>query len=265
MTAMESLILGVVQGLSEFLPVSSSAHLVILQDFLGMHGADRLEQLLFFDVCLHAATLIAVVLYFRETAASYLRTPKVLLYILVATIPTGVIGLLIEKHMSAVFESALFSGCMLLVTGAVLFAVEISWEHAAPATGIPIQRLGWLRSVMVGVAQGIAVLPGISRSGATVSTLMALRVSRADAAQFTFLLSVPAIAGATLLKVREAVSANDLFAPVMLWGMVGAFLAGLAALYFFTALFRVGRLRYFSWYCWVLGAAVIARHLLRAG
>lgn len=255
MSLLEALLLGIIQGATEFLPVSSSGHLVLTEALLGMT-----EGGLLVEVTLHAGTLVAVVAYFRSRLLWMLRgalrpggeggkARKYLLWLLIATIPAGTVGLLFEDAIATVFESPRVALIGLLVTGAILLSSRWSGERGRPAAG--------LAGLWMGFAQAVAILPGISRSGSTIAAGMWSGVDRREAAEFSFLLSVPAIAGATFLQVLDLLNGtagvgDALWLSLML-GFAAAFLSGYAAIAVLLEILKKRGLVPFAWYCWVVG------------
>ncbi|RMF47586.1 MAG: undecaprenyl-diphosphate phosphatase [Deltaproteobacteria bacterium] len=251
--------LGLLQGLTEFLPVSSSGHLVIAQHFLP--GFDQPGVL--FDVLLHAATMLAVCLYFRRELTALLtslpgRTPeqrghrRLLGMILLASVPTAAIGLGFEDLFLSLFDSLKTVAVMLLVTGLLLLVAERLRRDGRPLTGINA-----LDALLVGTVQGFAIIPGISRSGSTIAALLLRGVDGEAAARFSFLLALPAVGGATLLSLKDLgkVPAGDL--PAYLTGALVAFLVGLGAIHLLMGVIRKRRLSWFAIYCWIVGLAFL--------
>jgi undecaprenyl-diphosphatase len=249
MTLAEALIAGLVQGLTEFLPVSSSGHLVLVHKFFGFT-----EPSIFFDICLHAATLIAVVFYFGRDIASLVREKnfKWLFYIAMATVPAVLAALLFEDRISAFFTSPVKVAFMLLVTGAVLLVGQVAlWKR-----GTAGKELSFFTALVVGIAQAFALFPGISRSGMTISSALAGGVKAEEAFKFSFLLAIPVIAGATLYKALtvdlEAVMAGNTLNYFA--GMAVAFVVGLLSLHVLWKIVKGKMLYIFAAYCLVLGA-----------
>jgi undecaprenyl-diphosphatase len=270
MTVLKAIILGLVQGLTEFLPVSSSGHLVLGQHLFGFK-----EPEILFDVILHTGTLVAVVLVFYKELGSlileFFRLPKTLaqdggfsaawkerpvfrlmLLIIVGLIPTGLMGVLLKDVFESLFASTLAVGIALLITGAVLFLTS-----RAPATGHNISGFKTRDALAIGIAQGLAITPGISRSGMTISTGLFLGLDRELAAKYSFLLSIPAILGALILEVKDGLSGA--FGPMELAvGFIAALISGYLALVLLLRLVRKGRLHYFAYYCWCVGLVTLA-------
>lgn len=242
---LKAALLGLVQGVTEFLPVSSSGHLAVLQHYLGFKG-DRL----FFDVMLHFATLLAVLVYFRREIVDYLRRPRVLALVVLVCIPTGVVGLLLKDRVEVLLYHPKFVAIMFLFTAAVDFLID-------RVEGIrPLEELGTLGALFVGLCQGVAVVPGISRSGSTMLGSLVAGVYREEAAPFVFIVSIPAILGATLLEVVKA-GTVVVFDAGYLAGMVTAFVAGLMSIWLFVKLLRIRRFYIFSVYLVVLSLLVL--------
>ncbi len=248
MSILEATILGIVQGLTEFLPVSSSGHLVLVHSFFGF-----IEQGIFFDICLHVGTLVAVILYFGKDIIRLIRERNVLwlFCVIIGTIPAVFAALLFEDRISAFFVSPRKAAFMLLVTGFVLFAAQLSLRKEPGAGRGPTL----LKSFFVGVAQAFALLPGISRSGMTISAGLFGRMSAENAFRFSFLLSIPAILGALLYKMLKAdmgqIVANELGA--YLAGIAAALVTGLLSLFLLWKVLRTRCLYVFGIYCLLLG------------
>lgn len=255
MIPLKALALGLAQGLTEFLPISSSGHLVVLSEALGT----ELGKSVPFDVALHAATLLAVLVYFRGRVASIVRgmvrpsssgEGKVGWLILLGTLPAAVAGVLFDRPIERLFSSARAAGGCFLATALIL----------ALADGLGGRRkaveMGALDALLIGLAQAGALLPGISRSGMTISAGLWRGLSRSEAPQFAFLLSVPAILGATAFKVREMAQGPSGWADLVA-GFGAAFLSGLLAIWVTMGAVRARKLRYFSLYLSVLGVAVL--------
>jgi len=248
-----------VQGITEFLPISSSGHLVFFQSFFGLK-----EPPIFFDVMLHLGTLSAVVVYFwaeileiaRGIGATLKRKKetqegaKLFLWIILGTIPTGLIGFLFKDWLETFFLKPRLVGVMLLITGLVLWLTR--WTKKE---GREIKKMGWRDSILVGIAQGMAIIPGISRSGATISTGLFCGLNRELSGKFSFLLSIPAILGATLLEFKKIDAVQELW--VILVGTAFAFGVGILSLNILIKINKLGKLSNFSYYCWIIGIIII--------
>lgn len=259
MGIIEAIILGIVQGLTEFLPVSSSGHLELAKFILGDNSLP--EESLTYTVVLHFATALSTIVIFRKDIGEILKGLFQFknndqlwfsIKIILSMIPAVVVGLLFEKELEAFFGgSILFVGFMLLVT-----AVLLLFADKAKTTDKDVSVGG---SIIVGISQAIAMLPGISRSGATISTSVLLGIDRSKAARFSFLMVIPLIFG----KIAKDLLGGDIhFTPAeavpMGAGFVAAFVAGLLACQWMIALVRKSKLIYFSIYCAVVGVIAIA-------
>jgi undecaprenyl-diphosphatase len=248
---LEAAALGLIQGLTEFLPVSSSGHLVMLQALLGLD-----QKGVVFEVVLHVATLVSVLIFYRRRVAELAigvlrRQPEALRYaakLAVATVPAVLAVLVIGDFLEARFEVPATAGVCLLLTGAILWTTRRSAPRASDA------QPGWLAALLIGCAQAFAILPGISRSGATVAAALALGVVPAAAAEFSFLMSVVAVGGAAVRKLPEltALPAGAL-APLLIGALV-ALVSGVAAIWLFVRLLRTRAFHRFAYYTWGAGA-----------
>lgn len=258
MDLISSAILGVVQGLTEFLPVSSSGHLVIGQQLLGFKEPDLL-----FDVSVHVGTLLAVVWVFAEDIWDMARGAlpgkagsqdgrRLLILVIAGSIPTAIMGLLLKDAFERLFASPKAVGIALLITGCLLMATRL-----APAAKVGLAKMKVWRALVIGVAQGVAITPGISRSGSTICTALLLGVDRELAARFSFVLSLPAILGALFLELHHA-PAKAAAAPLpLLVGGATAAISGYVALKLLLKIVKAGRMHLFAYYCWPLGLAVL--------
>lgn len=258
------LLLGLLQGLTEFLPISSSGHLALAEQLFRVHKPG-----IVFDIFVHFGTLLSVLWVFRHRVWRLALAPlrggedlRLLLMLIVGSIPTGILGLALDSVAEAAFARSWAVGLGLLVTASVLFYVE----HRGGAGAKPLEQLGWREALWVGLAQGVAVLPGISRSGSTIAMGLLCGLRRTDAAEFSFLLFIPAIIGATLLKLGEALA--DPAAHGALWGsyLAGtavAFLSGVIAIRFLMRFLRERPLTPFALYCLALGLIALGWHWAR--
>ena len=251
--------LGLLQGLTEFLPVSSSGHLVLFQQFFDL-GEDEL----FFDLALHMGTLFVVLWFYRGEVlqifkdlvsgdAPWLQRPGVRMagLIVLASIPTGLIGLLLEDQFEVWFSNPPVLIVTFAITGVLLFASN--WAR----TGDDDERhMKWWHALALGLVQGMAITPGISRSGSTIVAALFLGLNREYAARFSFLMSVPAIFGATLWKFRK-ISAETVDWSAVGIGMLVAMVSGYLALVVLVKLVKKGQLSHFAWYCWGLGLSIV--------
>lgn len=260
MSFAHALLLGLLQGLTEFLPVSSSGHLVIVQHFLP--GFD--QPGLAFDILLHLGTMIAVLIYFRRDLGLMLLSPwqsgpqartyrKMLGLIVLASVPTALIGLGFKDFFEGLYENVRMVSLMLLVTGVLLFLSERFRRPGRKEGQLTISD-----ALVVGTVQGLAIIPGISRSGSTISTLLLKGVDGETAARFSFLLALPAVFGAALLSVRDLQQVATAEIPMYLVGAGTAFIVGLFSIHCLMAVVRRKRLIGFAIYCWLLGATMLA-------
>ena len=242
----------------EFLPVSSSGHLVIAEHLLQNWRGPGIT----FEVVLHLATLLAVVIFFRRDLVRLLRAifpadnnkeqRHLLAMLILGTIPTGIIGICGKKFFTQAFSRLDLVGLMLLVTAFLLWFAERKQKNRASGHDI-----NGLFAVIIGLVQGLAILPGISRSGSTIAVGILLGLTGRDAARFSFLLSIPAICGAALLNLKEisSINANDI--PLYACGFMAALLTGLASLKLLMMIIEQKRLQFFACYCFVLGAGIL--------
>jgi undecaprenyl-diphosphatase len=277
LSILKAVILGAVQGATEFLPVSSSGHLVILQNLLGV----ELEGggLLAFDVCLHFGTLLAVLVFFRreigQIVSSYFKSVsderpsrgfsvrearRLGLYIIIGTVPAGVAGPLLNDFFEGLVSNAISAAFMLLVTGAILWGTR--WVEDGVRG---VMQTGWVRALLIGCAQALAIIPGISRSGSTIAGGLYLGINRDLAARFAFLLAIPAIAGATAFKLGDLANFPKDILVATLVGTLVAFSVGLACIKWLLHVVRRGRISWFAPYCWLIGLATIIYILVRNG
>ncbi|HHT9126540.1 MAG TPA: undecaprenyl-diphosphate phosphatase [Candidatus Brocadiia bacterium] len=259
-------ILAVVQGLTEFLPVSSSGHLVIFKNQLGVESQNA-----FWEIILHFGTLLAVFIFFRKEILSILKSVivsvrrlisggkitdlirddlhfRIFLLILVGTIPTGLIAIAFKNTFEALFNKPVLAGLMIMVTGTFLWFTKSVDKKTVNKEGI-----SFIDALIVGVVQGIAIIPGISRSGSTISAACFRGINRGLAARFSFLLSIPAILCATVLEYKEIVALNGkgLFYVAIVISVSA--LVGYFALRWLVGIVERGRLYMFSYYCWGIG------------
>jgi undecaprenyl-diphosphatase len=270
MTLTEAIILGIVQGLTEPLPVSSSAHLVIIPALIpGFH-----QPSIFFDVVLHLGTLVAVVFFLRKDIAGIVasllpekgfwtvlpaltgeeRTAnrRLVLWIVVATFLTGVIGILFKDRIESLFESVETTAVMLFITGILLFLSDRVKKAEREKNSMNL-----MDGIVIGLVQAVALIPGISRSGSTITFGIFRGLERKTAARFSFLLSIPAIAGAAVLKAAEMtqIPTGDLIALGA--GFLSAAGTGFLALKLLFAVINRTGLGLFAYYCWCAGAATL--------
>jgi undecaprenyl-diphosphatase len=263
----QAVLLGVLQGLTEFLPVSSSGHLALAESFFDVPGGG-----VALAVLLHAGTLLAIAIVFRAGIVELLdgvrlaprcfgRPPAewparsaLVAKIVVATVPGALVGLFLEERIESAFASPEIVAGLLLVTGTFLFATRRAGRGSAD--------VGWSAALLVGCAQAFAILPGISRSGATISAALFLGIARPRAAEFSFLAAIPLILGSVVLEIPDLAAASEGGAgPALAAGFAASFLVGWVSLVWLVRLVRRGRLHWFAPYCWAAGVAafVVAR------
>lgn len=252
-------ILGAVQGVAEFLPISSSGHLVIAQALLSAMAVAELpawSKGATMNVALHFGTLLSIaVVYFRDLLAA-LKQPRLLLLIVIASVPVGMIGLLFKDQIEASFENPMAAGCLLLVTALLLFTAKRLQSGRLTMDQIP----PWV-AIVIGIFQAIAIMPGISRAGSTIAAGLSCGLKRADAAKFSFFIAVPAIGGATLLKLLDLIrgkEAVDIAWWPMMLGTAISFVVGVMCLRWLIRLLVADRLHWFAIYCLIVGALTIA-------
>lgn len=255
MSVIKVILLGVVQGLTEFLPVSSSGHLVIFQRIFGIEAAG-----VTLEVLLHFGTLLAVFWVFRRDFVNLLKFPRdsvqrrFLLMLILGCIPTAIIGYLLGDFIESIFHSTLLTGAALLVTGGILKLLTLLPEGQKDISAMQPGDALW-----IGLLQGIAVIPGISRSGSTITAALWRGLDRATAVRYSFMLAAPVIFGATLLEIKEIITGG--IESAQLWsyaaGTAAALVAGILAIKIFIRLLQQQKFHYFVYYCWVAGAAVI--------
>ncbi len=257
--SIQALILGIIQGLTEFLPVSSSAHLVLAPWLFGWQ-----DQGLAFDVALHLGTLLALIIYYWpqwvKMASSLVNEDReqrhLLLLLIVASVPGAIIGLAFEKQAETIFRSPLLIAIAMAVMGIALWYFDHISAHRRTISEITL-----IDALLIGLSQALAIIPGVSRSGATITTARILSIDRQDAANFSFLMATPIIAGAGLVEGRHLIH-GALSSEVMI-GFAAAAVFGLAAI---AALIRFVRTRtyaLFAWYRVALAIFVIAVFLMR--
>lgn len=265
MTLWEAFWLGLLQGVTEFLPISSSGHLVLLHAFFGIE-----EGALSYDVFLHVATLLAVLGYFwrdwmnlfaggfrmvrdRTTAD---RDGRMLLFVILATVPAAVLGLLAADEIESLFHGAEEGpsrvGVMFLMTGLLLLFAERLAKHTRP-----MEKMGWRDAGIIGLFQAMALLPGVSRSGATMIGGLFLGLKRADAARFSFLMAAPITGGAALVKVPELLNLGQFSVGALVIGFVASFLSAILCIHYLLKLLQRHTFLPFAYYLIGLGVVTV--------
>ena len=268
MDIVQGIIIGIVQGLTEFLPVSSSAHLVFIHNILGV------ESSLAFDVFIHLGTLIAVLWFFRWDIIKMLKSwwlsigdimqgrfrqgfredpyKRLAWYVILATIPVAIVGVLFDDAVESLFAGALYvPAFFLFVTGTILY---LSQRMASGK--INLHNISSKEALWMGLGQACAILPGLSRSGTTIAAGLTIGLEKEFAAKFSFILSIPAIFGAFIFKLKDIGSAMDVnFLPIFV-GFIAAIIAGYLAIKWMLDLIQNKSLDIFAYYCWVVGIVV---------
>lgn len=288
MSILQSIWLGIVQGITEFLPVSSSGHLSILQNIFHVET----DGGMLFDIMLHVGTLLAVfVVYHRDiwkmivealkmaadicfnlktwfqnrihkTALRYRRIVhnnyrKFVVLVLVSTVPTGIIGVLGKDLISNASETLLIPGLCLLITGVLLLMADTVRE----GNKLP-RQITYLDGILIGAAQGLATLPGLSRSGTTIAVCLLCGIDRRFAVKYSFILSIPAILGAAVLEIKDVIAKPVEMNTIGIYavGMVFAAVVGYICIKTMLVVVRKKKFKYFSWYCFAVGALAIGGH-----
>ena len=264
MEYLHALILGVVQGVAEFLPVSSSGHLVIadaiLRDTAGL-AAPR--ESVTMEIALHFGTLLSILVVFREDLLKLLKNRRLMMMIVVATIPVGVVGLAFKSVVESAFRSPLLAGCALIITAG--FLVVGRWLQKPE--GKDLTSVSGTMATAIGVFQAIAIVPGISRSGSTIAAGMACGLNRPAAARFSFLIALPAIGGATVLQLKKILLDGEAFTSslgAVALGTIVAFIVGLLSLKWLLKVVVADRLHYFGIYCLIAGGATTIWQLAKS-
>lgn len=269
MNTLDAVILGLLQGITEFLPISSSGHLVLGEYFLGL----KVETLKSFDILVHAGSLLAIFVYFRKDIYQLILAffsffkkslpatssdRKEIFLILCASIPAAIIGLLLESQIDAFFRFPKMVAAAMISVSIYFFVSEKFSKNTNDNSNNNLAKNSFLKSFIIGIAQAIAIIPGVSRSGSTISTGMLCGLSRVKAARFSFLIGVPAIAGATLitlLKNPHQLLDSSLLV-VNLLGFFSSFIASLLSVNFLMKFLKNHSLNWFSLYLLVMGIAM---------
>ncbi|MDD3051570.1 MAG: undecaprenyl-diphosphate phosphatase [Candidatus Cloacimonetes bacterium] len=257
MEIFKSIILGIIQGLSEFLPISSSGHLVLAQKILKFNHSENMS----FEVFLHFGTLLSVLLFFRKDIFEILNSlwkiksrnendvsnRKIALYLVISTFTTAIIAMPLQSFFEQIFYNIYLVIAMLAITGTIVF-----FSDRQSKSQIDASEMGLLRSFLIGAGQAMAILPGLSRSGTTISISLFSGIKRTDAAKFSFLLSIPAILGANLISFDKFSAIKSDETIVYLVGGLASFVAGYLVISLLINLIKKRKLRIFAYYCWSL-------------
>jgi undecaprenyl-diphosphatase len=255
MTFIEAILLGILQGATEFLPVSSSGHLVLAQHLIG----DFKQPGVLFDVLLHVGTMIAVAIYFWHDLTGLVSSlwrrdelaekQRFMVGLLVAgSVPTAVIGLLFKDFFISLFERPDIVCIMLLITGTLLWAAERLRRRQSSN-----KQMTFVDALVAGTVQGCAIIPGISRSGSTIAALLMRGIDGETAARFSFLLALPAVFGAAILSMKDIGQVNDSTLLPYIAGTLAALVTGLFCIHLLMGVVRRRRLHWFALYCWLAG------------
>jgi len=269
MDVIQAIIIGIVQGLTEFLPISSSAHLIFIQELLGVKQAD-----LAFEVFLHFGTLIAVVGYFYKDIVKMIKAifssivdifrgkfkqgfkednfKKLAWMVIIGTIPVGLVGILFNAQVKGMFQTVTIPAIFLLITGILLYT-----SQRINVGNRNIEKTGIKESIIVGISQALAIIPGLSRSGTTIATGLYLGFDKEFAARFSFLLAIPAILGATLVELEDIGAGLDSNITAYLFGFLAALISGYLAISIVLKLIKEKSLDIFAYYCWIVGVAIL--------
>lgn len=263
MDLLDSFLLGLIQGLTEFLPISSSGHLVLVKKFLG----GDLSKGITFEIIAHFGTLCSILFYYHQDLRKIFKSILELIltptlfrsklkqdsnialtgYIILSMFPAVIVGHTMKGYIEEIFMSPAVVSVMLIVTGLLLFFTRLREEFS--------NRIGAANSFAIGLAQAFAILPGISRSGSTISLGLYLGIDREEVADFSFLMVIPVIFGAMILQIYEITIQGIGFssAPDLIIGFLTAFISGYFALKYLIIMLKTNGIHHFAWYCWALG------------
>ena len=262
MSTLQAAILGLVQGLGEFLPISSSAHLVLIPWLFKWNDPG-----LTFDIALHIGTLIAVAIYFWKDwlklitkGLTDIRSTegKLFWYLVAATIPGAVVGFLLEKKAETIFREPVLIATMLILLGVLLY-----WADRKSVKHIEMNRITFRISLFIGLSQALAIIPGVSRSGITMTMGLLMGLTREGAARFSFLLAAPIIFGAALVKLPFLISNPSIITINFIIGILVSFVIGILSIGFLLRYVQTKNFLPFAWYRFILGSLVIVIVLIR--
>ncbi len=273
MDILQAIIIGIVQGLTEFLPISSSAHLIFIQELLGAEQAN-----LAFDVLLHLGTLVAVVGYYFKDIIRMIKAffssiadifrgkfkqgfkednyKKLTWMVIIGTIPAGIVGVLFDAEIEALFNSLSIPAFFLLITGVLLYT-----SQRINVGDRNIEKSNIKDSIIVGIGQALAIIPGLSRSGTTISAGLFLGMDKEFVAKFSFLLAIPAILGATLVQLKDISAGLDANMTAYVFGFLAALISGYLAISLLLKLIKERSLDIFAYYCWIVGGIILVYSL----
>jgi undecaprenyl-diphosphatase len=252
----EAIILGIIQGLTEFFPVSSTAHLIIVPWFFGWKGS---VNTLTFDVALHAGTLTALLVIFRKDWLElFTRKHRLLVLIFVACIPAGIAGFYLNDIAEKTLRSPFLISLMLVAVGFVMLAAERSGKHK------DMETISFIDALVIGIAQAVAIIPGVSRSGITISAGLFKGLKREVSARFSFLISTPVIAGATLFHLKKFLTGHETYdLQLFTAGFISSSVTGFFAIIFLLNFLKKYPLNLFVYYRFILSVVIIAGIWLR--
>ena len=262
MSTLQAAILGLVQGLGEFLPISSSAHLVLIPWLFKWNDPG-----LTFDIALHIGTLIAVAIYFWKDWLKLITKGltdvrstegKLFWYLVAATIPGAVVGFLLEKKAETIFREPVLIATMLILLGVLLY-----WADRRGVKHIEMNHITFRTSLFIGLSQALAIIPGVSRSGITMTMGLLMGLTREGAARFSFLLAAPIIFGAALVKLPFLVSNPSILTINFIIGILVSFVIGILSIGFLLRYVQTNNFLPFAWYRFILGSLVIVIVLMR--
>jgi len=258
MEQLKALLLGIIQGLTEFLPVSSSGHIELGKAILNMNIEDDLA----FSVIVHLATVLSTMIVFRKDIFQLLQElfqfkwnkgTKFIFYIIMSMIPISIVGVFFKDQIESLFTGKLvLVGVSLIITGLLLLSTTI----VRPKEG----GLSFTKAFLIGLSQAVAIIPGISRSGATISMALNLGISREQAARFSFLMVLLPILGASAIQIKDLINQTNSVRPdisILSLGFVGAFLSGVIACKLMIRIVKNGKISYFAYYCFIIGVLAI--------
>ncbi|MGB0391945.1 MAG: undecaprenyl-diphosphate phosphatase [Salibacteraceae bacterium] len=263
MSLFEAIVLGIIQGLTEFLPVSSSGHLELAKAIFG--GNSLPKESMAFTILLHGATALSTIAVYRKDIGQIIaglfnkdwNEEKIFsVKIIISMIPAALVGVLFNDQLEVMFSGqTLWVGILLLLTGGLLLTADRAKSTEKPVT--------FMSSLIIGISQAIAILPGISRSGATISTAVILGIDKEKAARFSFLMVVPLILGKMAKDILDGGSDfGSLSIPVLSGGFIAAFVAGILACTWMIALVKKSQLKYFAYYCFLVGMIAVGINLM---
>lgn len=265
MGILEIIILGIIQGIAEFLPISSSAHLIIFRDLFGIGDGIRENVALCLDIALHLGTLLAIGIYFFKDFITMIRTGftkgikdkegKMLWFLVIATIPAAIVGVLFEDIIEeAIRTNYILIACALAIMGIIIYLADRLSKQTNN-----LEKMTWKQALIIGCSQVFALIPGFSRSGTTIATARTLKINREDAAKFSFFLSAPVVLGAVTLHLLKsetwAIIGNNVM--IFMVGILVAFIAGLLCIEFLLKYLRKHDFKLFMWYRILLAFIVL--------